>query len=235
MRWISLVILAFFFGIFGGIFADQILWPYFIEKPLFYKYRLDKAPIYIVEKREIKIEESEALKEAIRQVKGSTFFVRTKLGEKKLEGSGFILTSDGLAITLSELVPQKGTFSFFVENEVVPFEILKRDEKNNLALIKLEKKNLKTTGFFDFEKLQLGERIFFLAKMTDKEGLKDLTGEGIVVNFDQNLIETNISETKRILGAPVFNFKGEFLGLSFLKDNKIFIIPVTKIRDFTKL
>ncbi len=235
MRWIILVLLSFFFGIFGGIFADQILWPYFVEKPLFYKYKIEKAPIYVIERKEIKIQENKALKEAIEEVEESVFFIKTKMGKKTIEGSGFVLTSDGLAVSLASLVPSGGNFVFLANGEILPFEILKRDKKENLVLIKFEKENLMTRGFFDFEKLNLGERVFLLAKVSKKGKIENIVAQGIVKSFDKNLIETDIFETERINGAPLFNIEGEFLGLAFSLKGKVFAIPVTKIREFSGL
>jgi S1-C subfamily serine protease len=234
MRWIKIVFLAFFFGIFGGIFADQILWPYFVERPLFLKYRLEIPKSYVVEK-EITIQENTALKEAIEKVQKSSFFVKTQMKGKEITGSGFILTPDGLAITLADLVPWGGKFSFWVEGKPVHFQILKRDLKQNLALIKFEGKNFATRGFANFEKLKLGERVFLVANFKEEKGIEVLVDEGVVKSFNQNLVETNFKKDERILGSPLFNIEGEFLGLNFVKDQKVFVIPVTKIREFSGL
>jgi len=108
-----LKIVAFFIiGTVGGIFADQILWPYFIEKPLFYQYRLEQSPVYVTERKEVTIQENTALKEAIEKVEKTVVGVRTQTKEEKiLEGSGLIVTSDGLIVTLAELVPPGSLFS----------------------------------------------------------------------------------------------------------------------------
>jgi len=132
----------FILGIGGGIFADQILWPYLVERPLFSQYRLEQSPVYLTERKEITIQENVALKNAIEKVEKTVVGVRTetKVG-KILEGSGLLVTADGLVVTLAELVPQGSTFSFFVDGELASFQILKRDLKENLALVKIEKSN----------------------------------------------------------------------------------------------
>ena len=93
------IIIIFIIGTIGGIFADQILWPYFIERPLFYEYRLEQAPVYVTESKEFFIQENAALKNAIEKVEKTVVGVRTttKTGIF-LEGSGLILTFDGLVI-----------------------------------------------------------------------------------------------------------------------------------------
>ena len=229
------ILAIFILGIFGGIFADQILWPYFIERPLFYQYRLEQSPVYVTEKKETIIQENTALKNAIEKVEKTVIGVKTKTKTGKiLEGSGLIVTSDGLIVTLADLVPQGSTFSFFVEGKAVSFQILKRDLKENLALVKIEKTNLATCSFADFEKLKLGERIFLVGVIFEKEEIKNIVDEGIVKSFDENKIETNIFEKETISGSPLFDIEGNVLGLNQIdSEGKIISIPVPKIKTFT--
>jgi S1-C subfamily serine protease len=232
-NWIFLIFLSFFFGIFGGILADQILWPYFVERPLFQKYRLEPTPIYLTEKKEIIVQENTALKDAVDIVKKSTFFVETIYKGKEIKGSGFILTSDGLAVTLASLVPFGGKFTFYVEKEPVHFQILKRDFNKNLALIKFEKEDLVTRSFFDLEKLKLGERIFLFSQFQKEKSIETLIDEGIVKSFNKDYIETNFTKDPRILGAPVFDIKGDFLGLIFFEKEKVLVLSVKDIKKFS--
>jgi S1-C subfamily serine protease len=228
------ILAIFIVGMVGGIFAEEIFWPYFVERPLLYKYRLEKPPVYVTEKKEIHIQENTALKDAISKVEKTVVLIRakTKTG-KNLEGSGFILTSDGLIITLAELVPEGSKISLFVEGEIVSPQVLKRDLNKNLVLLKVEKKNLSTTGFFNFEKLKLGERVFLIGATFKDGNVKEFVDEGIVKSFDENKIETNIQSSKEILGTPLFDIEGNLLGLNYLTKEGIFLsIPVTQIKSF---
>jgi len=237
MKWVLKILGVFILGIFGGIFADQILWPYFIEKPLFYQYRLEQSPVYVTEKKEVTITENIALQNAIEKVEKTIIGVQTKTKTGKiLAGSGLILTSDGLVVTLADLVPQGGNSSFFVDGETASFQILKRDLKENLALIKIEKTNLPTVGFANFEKLKLGERVF-LVGVIFKNQKTTLPGyvvnEGIVKSFDENSIETNIFEKNNLTGSPLFDIVGNILGLNIIdKEGKVSAIPIPKIKSF---
>jgi S1-C subfamily serine protease len=229
------ILIIFIVGMVGGIFAEEIFWPYFVERPLFYQYRLEKAPIYITEKKEIKVQENTALKDAIEKIEKTVVFIKTKTKTgKSLEGCGFILTSDGLIVTLAELVPEGSKVSLFIEGEIVPLEVLKRDSLKNLALIKAEKKNLTTTGFFDLEKLKLGERIFLFGIFFEDEKIKKFVEEGIVKSFDENKIQTNIQASKELLGTPVFDIEGKLLGINYLsKEGELITIPANFIRSFS--
>ena len=231
------IIAVFILGVAGGIFADQILWPYFIERPLFYQYRLEQSPVYVTERKEVTIQENVALRNAIERVEKVVIGVRTETPKGKiLEGSGSIVTSDGLIVTLAELVPQGSTSSFFVDNEKVHFQILKRDLKENLALVKIEKTNLPTLGFADLEKIKLGERVFLVGVIFDKSGLSKIVNEGIVKSFSQDFIKTNIFENYLLAGSPLFNIEGQVLGLNIIDlEGKVIAIPISKIKSFIGL
>lgn len=215
----------------GGIFADQIFWPYFVERPLFYQYRLEKAPVYVTEKKEIFIQENTVLTEAIEKVEKSVVGIRSKSKTGKiLEGSGLILTSDGLVLTLADLVPQNYEIKIFLGGKEFVPKILQR--KNDLALLKIEEKNLKTISFADFEKVKLGERVFLIGETQPPNG-GWVVNEGIIKTFDENLIQTNISEAKNLQGSSLFNIEGQLVGLNTIdKEGKIIAISIKEIRAF---
>jgi S1-C subfamily serine protease len=229
------ILAVFILGIFGGVFGSQVLWPYFVERPLFLEYRLEQRPIYLTEKREIKIQENVALQEAIEKVERSIVGIQTKTKKGKvLEGSGLILTSDGLILTLADLVPENSSSTIFLENEVLPIQVLKKDLKQNLALLKIEKEKLQTISFGDFEKIKLGQRVFLVGVVFSEGKIKKFVNEGILKYFDQNLIETNIAENEKLVGSSLFDIEGNLLGLNFLnEEGKIVSIPILKIRSFT--
>lgn len=212
---------VFVIGMIGGIFADQILWPYFIERPLFYQYGLEQSPVYLTERKEITIEENVALQNAIERAEKVVLGIETK----NLAGSGLIVTADGFAVTLAELVPKYSTSTLFIgEKEFFP-QVLKRDTQENLALLKIDSDNLSTLGFADLENLKIGQRVFLL-------GFSGVANEGIVRSFDEKVIETNISEEKGLKGSILFNIKGEVLGINEISSQgKVSAIPCSKIKE----
>ena len=223
MKKIILNVLAIFIvGIGGGIFANQVLWPYFVERP-----------VYVTEREEIIIQENTALKNAIEKVERTVVGIETKTKEDIFNGSGLILTSDGLIVTLAELVPKGGNSSLFLDGQLTPFQILKRDLNNNLALIKVEKDNLPTIGFAPFEKIKLGERVFLVGSVFEEGKVSKEVNEGIVKRFDNDFIRTNIFETASLAGSSLFNIEGEVLGLNTVDFwGRVTAIPVTQVRTF---
>jgi len=232
------ILVIFIIGMVGGIFADQIFWPYFVEKPLFYEYRLEQSPVYITEQKEINVTENVALQSAVEKVEKVVIGVRTEIKAGKiLEGSGLILTSDGLMVTLADLVPVGADFSFFIEGEIRSYEVLKRDLENNIALIKIEDGTLGTVEFANLENKKLGERVFVVGAIFDEEGnLSKIVNEGIIKYFKKDYIHTNIFESEVLSGSPLFDIEGRVLGLSQIdSQGKLVALPISLIREFSSL
>lgn len=224
----------FILGLLGGIFGSQILGPYLVEMPFFYLYR-EPPPIYINRTEKIVIQENTALINAIEKVEKAIIGVKTVTKKGKvLEGSGLIMTSDGLAVTLADLVPTGANFNFYFEGKKLKYQILKKDSKKNLALIKIEENNMPTASFGNFDKLKPGERVFLVGAIFEKEQAKKMTNEGIIKYFGDDLIQTNIQE-KRAAGSALFDIEGRVLGLNQTTDEGVSAIPISKIKEFANL
>ena len=235
------IIALFIIGMAGGIFADQIIWPYFIERPLFQQYKLEQSPTYVTEKVEttLYIQENTATRQSVQDVLPAIVGVKTKTASGEiLKGSGLVVTSDGLIVTLATLVPKGSEFSFFVDGKRPAFQILKRDLENNLALIKVEKGGLKTRGFADMSKIKLAEPVFlagvdFSGATATSTLPQNTVNTGIVTAFNEELLQTNIFEKKTLAGSPLFDIEGKVVGLSIIgQDGKVSAVPANLIRAF---
>jgi len=238
------ILAIFIVGIGGGIFADQILWPYFIERPLFQQYRLEQSPTYVTEqtKTTMYVQENTAMRESVQDVLPAIVGVKTKtVSGEVLEGSGIVVTSDGLIVTLASLVPKGSDFSFFVDGKWPAFQILKRDLDNDLALIKVEKGGLKTRGFVDMTKIKLAEPVFlvgtdFPTVITTSTLPQNIVNAGIITTFNEDSVQTNIFEKQIMAGSPLFDIEGKLVGLSTIaEDGRVSTIPSNLIRTFIGL
>jgi len=228
------IIAVFFLGAIGGIFADQILWPYFIERPLFYKYRLEQAPVYVTERKEIVIQENTALQNAFDKVEKSVAGVRTttKAG-KTIDGSGLVVTSDGLVVTLADLVPKGESYAFFLNGASPSYQILKRDLENNLALVKMDLNRIPTAGFVDLGKLRPGQRVFSVGVAFEENDPYKIIEEGIIRAINENSINTSITAGSVIKGSALFDIEGNVMGIYTVgSGGKASVISIEKIKEF---
>ncbi len=82
-------------------------------------------------------------------------------------------------------------------------------------------------------KLKLGERVFLVGTEFEKQGVKKIVNEGIVKSFDEESIETNISEKNTLSGSSLFDIEGNVLGLNTIDTTgNVISIPITKIKEF---
>ena len=228
------IISIFAIGMVGGIFSSQIIMSRLLDMNYNNLLKTVAGPIYFTEKKEITVQENTALQDSIDKVKESIIGVRTKTKEGKIiYGSGFILTQDGLVITLSSLIPKGQDFAFFVGDKAQDYQILKRDSNNNLALIKIGKEGLEPCAFADLDKLKIGQRVFLLGAVFGKNDILQQANQGIVKIFSQDKIETNIFEDNNSAGSALFNIDGELLGLNTInEEGRVIAIPVNVIRTF---
>ena len=226
---------VFIISIFGGLFAQQIIWPLLLQNSFFAQYKQSEAPVYVTERSEFFIQENTALKKAVEQVEKSVIGIRTITQyNNALEGSGLIVTSDGLAVTLAELVPLNSDFSVYVDGLLVSAQVLKRDLAGNLALVKIDQNNLHTLSFVEEDKIKLGERIFLLGITFDNGDINKVVNEGSIRFLSEDLIETNMFDSQSLLGSPLLNIEGQFLGLNFLNlEGRVVTLPIGKIKTFT--
>jgi len=237
MKWFFQGIIIIFLSVLGGILGN-----YLIQSSILQSYsqrtnlNIPLKPSGTIKENKIIIQENTALKNAIKEAEKKVVLIRGVSADGKItDGMGIFLSVDGLIITLKELTPKNGKiFVRTLEDKVYEAQALKKDEKNNLALLKIEGSEFSPAAFFDFEKLSLGERVFSLETFLVKTEIKKIVREGIVNSFEKDKIITSINEKNIISGAPIFDIEGNLIGLTSLKKNgETFLVPVTTIKIFT--
>jgi len=243
VKKISIIIGIFLLGALGGFCFQVFVLPYLINIPSLQNFQfvknLKERKVVVNPTEEVIIRENNALEEAAERVKKSVVAVKAvdnSTGET-LEGAGFVLTSDGMIITLAELLPQGSDFQFFIEGKSVAAKLTKADDQANLALLKVEKDNFKTLDFANLNKAMPGEKVFLVGKFfSDQKLPQTLVNEGIIRSFAENQIQTTIIEKDNCKGTPLFNIDGDVLGLNLItKNGQVITVPVNKIKSFAGL
>jgi serine protease Do len=136
-------------------------------------------------------------------------------------GSGVIFTADGYIITNNHVVEDADEINVTLHTfEEYKATIVGRDPKSDLALIKIESKtDLPYVTFGDSDQLRVGEWVLaignpFGLQKTVTAGIISAKGRAIHNESYGNFIQTDASINPGNSGGPLFNLKGEMVGVN---------------------
>lgn len=175
---------------------------------------------------------------------------RQKGTEKKeiSSGTGFIATSDGLILTNKHVVSEEGAEFTVVMNsgDKYPAKILAIDPVQDIAVLKIEKNNLPTVRIGNSDSIEVGQTVVAIGnalgefKNTVSTGVvsglrRSVTagGGGMTETLD-DLIQTDAAINPGNSGGPLFNLKGEVIGINTAMaqsaQNIGFALPINKAK-----
>lgn len=140
--------------------------------------------------------------------------------ERHALGSGFILSADGYVITNNHVVD--GADEVIVKNsegEEFEAEVIGTDAKLDLALLKIEAKGLRGVKLGDSDRLRVGDWVVaignpFGLEQTVTAGIVSAKGRVIGAGPYDNFIQTDAAINPGNSGGPLFNAKGEVIGIN---------------------
>jgi serine protease Do len=139
------------------------------------------------------------------------------------EGSGFIVSPDGYILTNAHVVnnASKVTVKLTDQREYVA-KVVGSDESSDVAVIKIDGKNLPVVRFGDTSKLRVGEWVVAIGSPFGMEnsvtaGIVSATGRSIAGANPRNyvnFIQTDVAVNPGNSGGPLFNMNGEVVGIN---------------------
>jgi serine protease Do len=158
-------------------------------------------------------------------------------------GTGFIISSDGYVVTNAHVVEGADKVKVrLVDDREFDADIVGRDAKLDLALLKLKKVDgaLPTAALGTSESLRVGEHVLAVGNPfglghTVTLGIVSAKARSIDMGLYDNFIQTDASINPGNSGGPLFNWKGDVIGINTAiraGANGIgFAIPVDTLRD----
>jgi S1-C subfamily serine protease len=153
-------------------------------------------------------------------------------------GAGFIWTSDGYIVSAAHLFDTSKNITVFIRKRSYLARLIGKDDQTDIALIKIDGTTpLKPVQVGDSDTLKIGE---WVAAIGDPFGLRLTFTHGIVSgkerrvnNFLDEFIQNDAPINPGNSGGPLFNLKGEVVGMNTLKidgDNTSFSVPINLIK-----
>ncbi len=142
--------------------------------------------------------------------------------ETQSTGSGFIFSADGYIVTNAHVVEDSNevTVRLSDKREFIA-KVVGTDKRTDVALLKVDAKDLPRVVIGDPEKLKVGEWVVAIGKPF---GLENTMTAGIVSAKGRDLpqenlvpfIQTDVAINPGNSGGPLFNMKGEVVGINSL-------------------
>ena len=140
--------------------------------------------------------------------------------EAQSAGSGFILSADGYIVTNAHVVDEASEVLVrLTDRREFKAKVIGADKRSDIALLKIEAKDLPKVTIGDPDKLKVGEWVVAIGKPF---GLENTMTAGIVSAKGRDLpqenlvpfIQTDVAINPGNSGGPLFNLRGEVVGIN---------------------
>jgi serine protease Do len=163
-------------------------------------------------------------------------------------GSGFIISKDGYVLTNAHVVAGNGEVTVRLADAKREFKakVIGADERTDIALIKIEAKDLPTVKLGKSSNLQPGEWVAAIGspfgfENTITAGIVSATGRSLPAETYVPFIQTDVAVNPGNSGGPLINLAGEVVGVNSMIYSQTggymgvsFAIPIEVALDVSK-
>ncbi|MCL2152688.1 MAG: trypsin-like peptidase domain-containing protein [Oscillospiraceae bacterium] len=157
-------------------------------------------------------------------------------------GSGFIISEDGYIATNNHVIENASSISVLLhDGKDYPAELVGRDPESDLAVLKIDAKNLSYLTWGDSDALQVGEQVAAignpLGEFANSMTVGYISALDREINIDgtpRNMLQTDAAVNSGNSGGPLLNLKGQVIGIVSAKSSGMdveglgFAIPSSK-------
>lgn len=206
--------------------ANQLLFEKIEEKEIIIRNQIQTIEKQKSEIRELKHELSflkenmtnstsnKKLSDLYNDVKASVYLIFTENGESRSQGSAFVVSKEGIAISNFHVFENASIATAINENgdEFMISEILETNEESDYIIFKLGPLANPIPFLTISEEVPvIGDNVFTVG---NPKGLTQTLSDGIISGFRGNLLQTTTEITHGSSGGPLFNKKGEVIGIT---------------------
>ncbi len=173
-----------------------------------------------------------------------------QFGEKhksQAQGSGFIISKDGYIVTNTHVIENAHKITVRLSDKrKFEAKLIGSDKLSDIALLKIESKDLPFVEFGNSDKLDVGE---WVVAIGTPFGLDFTATQGIISALSRSLpsetyvpfIQTDAAVNPGSSGGPLFNLKGQVIGVNSQIYSRSggymgvsFAIPINIVKNVTK-
>lgn len=255
---LTIALIALIFGLLGGGLSQEVVVPYVLKK-------LGKTESININKTEsVTVKETSETIDAVKKITPSVVSITATKNvfsffggatQEKGGGTGFILTSDGYIVTNKHVVSDEKAKYTVITSDGKSYEakITATDPFNDLAVIKIDAKNLTVSEIGDSDSLEVGQSVIAIGNalglsestLTVTRGVISAKGRAIQAGDSsgqsaetlENLLQTDAAINPGNSGGPLINLKGQVIGVNVAKadaENIGFAININTIKPIDK-
>jgi len=155
------------------------------------------------------------------------FFYGDRIFERQAQslGSGVIVSADGYVVTNNHVVDSGGSRPevsvILADKRELPAKIIGLDQQTDLAVLKIEARNLPTIPWGDSSKLKVAEWVlaignpFGVFSQTVTLGIVSATGRSVEgLSAYEDFIQTDAAINRGNSGGALINARGELVGIN---------------------
>ncbi len=146
---------------------------------------------------------------------------RPKKPAETSSGSGVIINNKGYILTNYHVIANRDALYVRLnDNRTARAKLIGSDPETDLAVLKIELKNLPTLNFADIRKLRVGDIVLaigypFAIGQSVTQGIISATGRtSVSQNTYENFIQTDAAVNPGNSGGALINTKGEIVGIN---------------------
>lgn len=263
----SMVLLSLLAGLAGGVLGSVYVAPWFEDRIL------GQEQIGVTQRRQVVVDEESAIIKAVEKVNPAVvsiviskdlpkleefgspfgeFFFSAPSGElERLQigsGSGFIITHDGYIVTNKHVVSDTDAEYTVVtkDGEKYPARVVATDPFNDVAIVKIDVRDLPVVSFGDSDKLKLGQSVVAIGNALGE--FQNSVTTGVVSGIGRNITAFGGAQTENLSevlqtdaainpgnsGGPLSDLDGNVIGVNSavsLEGQLIgFAIPINQVK-----
>ncbi|MCZ6684735.1 MAG: DegQ family serine endoprotease [Candidatus Dadabacteria bacterium] len=136
-------------------------------------------------------------------------------------GSGFIMSKDGYVVTNNHVIDKASDIEVILQNgDKYEAKVVGKDPKTDLAVLKFEPdQEIQEVHFGDSDNLRIGDWVIAIGNpfglgYTVTVGIVSAKGRSLGLGAYDDFIQTDASLNPGSSGGPLFNLKGEVVGVN---------------------
>ena len=153
-------------------------------------------------------------------------------------GTGFIVKEDGLIVTNAHLIgrAKKIIVKLRNKNTYQPADLVSYNQGRDIAILKINARNLKPVKLGNSSKVQIGQRVVAIGNPL---GLESTISDGLIsawrtVKGGFKVLQISVPLSQGSSGGPLFNLQGEVVGVTtgsyFKGQNLNFAVPINDVK-----